>query len=178
MSHTKTASSKPSFRGTLERGQCHGWQRKCWMDNNKAWTSLPMPELLTAASYRKDWKRISAKSSVMSTQWCNQSRVWTLPNWLALQTWQKLYVGIFLASIKVIAVKNCMIVVLKCFCFITLQVRLIRLQTVTKIQSCIFFGKVSICKNLIRCERLSWGGGLDGSWGGSLSIKKKQKSKL
>ena len=36
------------------------------MDNIKEWTSLPMPELLTMASCRKDWKIISAEPSVMS----------------------------------------------------------------------------------------------------------------
>ena len=36
------------------------------MDNVKEGTSLPMPELLTRASGRKDWKRISAESSVVS----------------------------------------------------------------------------------------------------------------
>ena len=35
------------------------------MDNIKEWTSLPLPELLTRASCRKDWKRISADSPVM-----------------------------------------------------------------------------------------------------------------
>ena len=35
------------------------------MDNVKEWTSLPMPELLTMASCRKVWKRISAESSLM-----------------------------------------------------------------------------------------------------------------
>ena len=35
------------------------------MDNIKEWTSLPMPELLTMASCRKDWKRICFKSSPM-----------------------------------------------------------------------------------------------------------------
>ena len=34
--------------------------------NLKEWTSLPMPELLTKASCRKDWKRISAESPLMS----------------------------------------------------------------------------------------------------------------
>ena len=33
------------------------------MDNVKEWTSLPMPELITRASCRKDWKRVSAESS-------------------------------------------------------------------------------------------------------------------
>ena len=27
-----------------------GWQKKCWMDNVKEWTTLPVPELLTMAS--------------------------------------------------------------------------------------------------------------------------------
>ena len=39
---------------------------ECWMDNIKKWTSLPIPELLTRACCRKDWKRISAESSHMS----------------------------------------------------------------------------------------------------------------
>ena len=37
-----------------------------WMDNVKDRTSLPMPELLTMASRRKDWKRVSAESSLKS----------------------------------------------------------------------------------------------------------------
>ena len=36
------------------------------MDNDKEWTYLPMPELLKRASCRKDWKRISAESSLTS----------------------------------------------------------------------------------------------------------------
>ena len=52
-------------------------QRKCWMDNIKEWTSLPMPELLIRASFRKDWKRISFQSSLMSPRWPNQSKDWT-----------------------------------------------------------------------------------------------------
>ena len=50
--------SKTIFQGTLEGGRHHGRQRKCWMYNIKDWTSLPMPKLLTKASFRKDWKRI------------------------------------------------------------------------------------------------------------------------
>ena len=34
-------------------------------DNIKELTSLPKPELLTRASYSKDWKRISAESSLI-----------------------------------------------------------------------------------------------------------------
>ena len=57
--------SKTVLQGTLQGGRRRGRQKKCWMDI-KEWTSLPMPELLTRASCRKDWKRISAESSLVS----------------------------------------------------------------------------------------------------------------
>ena len=60
-----------------EDGRRRGRQRKCWMDNIKKWTSLPMPELLMTASCRKDWDRISAESSVMSFWRPSRSRDWT-----------------------------------------------------------------------------------------------------
>ena len=41
--------SKTILQGTLEGGQRRGRKRKCWMDNLKEWTSLPMPELLASA---------------------------------------------------------------------------------------------------------------------------------
>ena len=40
-------------------------------------TSLPMPELLTRAFCRKDWKRIFAEWSLMSLGWLSWSRDWT-----------------------------------------------------------------------------------------------------
>ena len=58
--------SKTILQGTLEGGQHHGQQRQCWMGNIKQWRSLPMQELLIRASSRKDWKKISAKLSLMS----------------------------------------------------------------------------------------------------------------
>ena len=58
--------SKTILQGTWECGRRLGRQRKCWMDNIKWWTSLTMSELLTWASCVKDWKRISAESSLMS----------------------------------------------------------------------------------------------------------------
>ena len=60
--------SKIILQRTLEGGQRHGRQRKCWMDNKKEWTSLPMLELLTRASCRTDWnwKRNSAESALCS----------------------------------------------------------------------------------------------------------------
>ena len=37
--------SKTIFQGTLGGGRRRGRQRKCWMNDVKEWTSLPMPEL-------------------------------------------------------------------------------------------------------------------------------------
>ena len=42
--------------GTLEDGRHRGRHRKCWMDNVKEWTTLPVPELLTMASSLKKKK--------------------------------------------------------------------------------------------------------------------------
>ena len=55
--HKPDSLSETICQGTLEGGRCRSWQRKCWIDNVKEWTSLPMPELLTVA-FRKDWKRV------------------------------------------------------------------------------------------------------------------------
>ena len=57
--------SKTILQGTLEGGRRRGRQRNCWMDNIKDWTFLPMTDLLTRASCRKDWKRISAESPLI-----------------------------------------------------------------------------------------------------------------
>ena len=84
--------SKTIFQGTLEGGRRRGRQGKCWMDNVKEWTSLPMPELLTRASCRKDWKRISAESFLMSRRRSNRSRDRTescLRNGIELPEWQR-----------------------------------------------------------------------------------------
>ena len=64
---TRHDISKIILQNTLEGWRRHGRQRKCWMDNVKEWTSPPMPHLLTMASYRKDRKKISAESSLVSS---------------------------------------------------------------------------------------------------------------
>ena len=46
--------SKTILLSTLEGWRRQGQKRKCWMDNIKEWTSLPMPELLARASCRSD----------------------------------------------------------------------------------------------------------------------------
>ena len=45
--------SKTILHCTLEAGRCRARQGKCWMDNARKWTSLPMPELLVIASPQK-----------------------------------------------------------------------------------------------------------------------------
>ena len=48
----------------LGDGRRRGQQRKYFMDNVWEWTSLSTQELLTLASRRQYWKRISAESSI------------------------------------------------------------------------------------------------------------------
>ena len=69
--------SKTILHGILEGGQRHDKQTKCWMDNTKEWTSLPIPALLTKACRRKDWETISADSSIMFPIEPNHSKEWT-----------------------------------------------------------------------------------------------------
>ena len=66
--------SQTILPGTLEGGRRRGRQRKCLMDVIKEWTFLPKLELLTRASCRKCWKRISAESSLLSLRRPNPSR--------------------------------------------------------------------------------------------------------
>ena len=54
--------SKTILYGSLEGGRRHGRHRKCWMDNIKQWTSLPMPELLTRAYCKKKSGRGSLRN--------------------------------------------------------------------------------------------------------------------
>ena len=78
--------SKTILPCALDGGRRLGQQRKCWMDNIKEWTSLPRPELLTRTFCRKDWKRISAESSLLCPQRPSQSRDWTELNWVSCST--------------------------------------------------------------------------------------------
>ena len=95
--------SKTILQDTLEGGQCCGQQRKCWMDNIKERTSLPMPKLLTKASCRKDWKKISAESSLVPpppppqlvkglnwTELNDQAKVGLKEGW----SWQRVYLPV------------------------------------------------------------------------------------
>ena len=66
--------SKTILQGILKGGRRRGRQMKCWIDTIKEWTYLPMPELLTRASCRKNWKRISAGLSLKSPRRPNRSR--------------------------------------------------------------------------------------------------------
>ena len=50
--------SKIILRDTLASGRRRDRQRKCWMDNIKEWTSLPIPELLMMASRTKRLEKI------------------------------------------------------------------------------------------------------------------------
>ena len=58
--------SNNTLHCTLEGGRRRGRQRKCWMNDVKEWTSVLTPELFLVALRGKDWKRISAESSLRS----------------------------------------------------------------------------------------------------------------
>ena len=58
--------SNNTLHCTLEGGRRRGRQRKCWMNDVKEWTSVLTPELFLKALRGKDWKRISAESSLLS----------------------------------------------------------------------------------------------------------------
>ena len=75
--HTPRQPLQNALLDTLEVGRRRDQQRKCRMDNIKERTSLPMPELFTMASRGKVWKRICAKSFLMSARRPNRSRDWT-----------------------------------------------------------------------------------------------------
>ena len=57
--------SKTILHGTLKAGDAVVGRGNAGWKNIKEWTSLPMPEMLTMASCRSDWKRISAESTVI-----------------------------------------------------------------------------------------------------------------
>ena len=73
--------SRTNRQITMEGGWCCSLQRKWWMDNIKERTTLPMPELLTRTSCRKDWKKIWTDSSLMSPWQPSRSREWTELGW-------------------------------------------------------------------------------------------------
>ena len=77
------------LQGILEGWRRSGRQRKCWMDNTKERTSPPVPELLTVAPRRQEWKRISVKLSFMSARRPNRSKNWTELNWC--KVWLTVY---------------------------------------------------------------------------------------
>ncbi|HIB84989.1 MAG TPA: hypothetical protein EYO59_10465 [Chromatiaceae bacterium] len=58
--------SKTILQGTLEGvDDAVVGRRNAGRTTSKSWTYLPMLELLTRASCRKDWKRISVESSLV-----------------------------------------------------------------------------------------------------------------
>ena len=81
---TRHILSKTILAVTLEGWRCRGWQGKFLMDNIKEWTSLLMPELLTRVSCKKDWKRISGESSLLSHRRPNWYRDGTELNYVAV----------------------------------------------------------------------------------------------
>jgi hypothetical protein len=55
---------KTILQCTVEGGRRRGRQRKCWFDNVKEWTKLPMPEQSIAAQDRHTWRNMAADVSI------------------------------------------------------------------------------------------------------------------
>ena len=70
----KTASPKPSFGVPWSASNAVDGRQNAGWTTSKEGTSLSIPELLTVASRRKDWKRVSAESSFTSLKRPNRSR--------------------------------------------------------------------------------------------------------
>ena len=61
------------LQGTLEDGRRRGQQRKCWMDNIKSEHFCSCQNCSQGHPEEKDWKRISAESSVIIISLTSQS---------------------------------------------------------------------------------------------------------
>ncbi|KAI8502778.1 hypothetical protein Bbelb_194800 [Branchiostoma belcheri] len=57
--------AKTILQGTLEGKRRRGRQKKVWLDNIKDWTSLTVPQLLTAAQDRRTWLHSCCKVCIV-----------------------------------------------------------------------------------------------------------------
>lgn len=62
-------SHETIVHGTLEGRQHCGKLRKCWMEKVKDWMSMPVLELLTMTSRRRDWKKVSDDDLSLTPPW-------------------------------------------------------------------------------------------------------------
>lgn len=63
--HTRHDSlSKTILQGTVEGGRRRGRPRLSWSDNIKDWMEMTMPELLSSAANRTNWRKTSASSAL------------------------------------------------------------------------------------------------------------------
>ena len=85
ISHATTASPNPSFRASWRVGDAVVGRWNAGLTTSKDGHSLHTQELLTRASRWKDWKRISAESSLMSPRRPNRSWDCTELNWTKSQ---------------------------------------------------------------------------------------------
>ena len=64
--------AKTILHGTVKGGRRQGRQRKRWEDNIREWTGLEVAKSQRAVENREKWRKLVAKSSVVSQQ----------PSWL------------------------------------------------------------------------------------------------
>ena len=81
LSHATTASPEPSIRAPWREDDAVVGRGNAWWTTAKSGHPCPCQNCSQGASCRKDWKRISTKSSVMSPRRPNRSRDWTELTW-------------------------------------------------------------------------------------------------
>ena len=67
MLHEQEDLQTPSLQGTVPGGRRRGRAKKCWHDNIKEWTELPLAKTLRLAEDRDGWRKI-IKTSVVPLQ--------------------------------------------------------------------------------------------------------------
>ena len=60
--------AKTILQGTVKGGRRQGRQRKMWEDNTREWTGLELAKSQRAVENREKWRKLVAKSSVVSQQ--------------------------------------------------------------------------------------------------------------
>ena len=77
-------SGQTILQGTVKGGRRQGRQRKRWEDNIRKWTGLELTKSQRAVENREKWRKLVAKSSVVSQQplWLRDRWWWWLSTFL------------------------------------------------------------------------------------------------
>ena len=66
--------TKTILQGTVEGGRSRGRPRKSWSDNVKEWTRLSIPELVSKAADRPEWRNVTSAAVLHIPPTANQAK--------------------------------------------------------------------------------------------------------